>query len=173
MSCGDSGVGNFLGLGKDEMEYLRSSLIPEQKCASVKANSICVEKPVHPRPLIKPLNRTPHLIITSRHSHRRGQASSWGQKHHTPPQRTLLRANYTGPHHSEGLVKLDSLCFSGLWMNLSNLNFPSLPSYFFLDASCQAEWGAIPFGVISQRHTMQSNFIPPHSITMNSVSQGQ
>lgn len=28
-----------------------------------------------------------------------------------PPQRTLHRTNYTGPHHSQGLVKLDSLDF--------------------------------------------------------------
>lgn len=56
---------------------------------------------------------------------------------------------------------------------ISNLNFPSLPPYFSLGASCQAEWGAIPSGIISQRHTMQSNFLPPHSITLNSVSQRQ
>lgn len=127
------------GLGKDEVEHLRSSPLPEHKCAPGKANSICTERPSHPLPLIKLLNRTPHLIITSHHTRRRGEASFWGQKHQTPPQRTLLRANYTGPHHSQGLVKLDSLCFQGLRMNLSNLKFPSLPPYFSLGASCQAD----------------------------------
>lgn len=61
------------GLGKDEVEHPRSV---EQKCASAKANSIRVERPSLPLPLIKLLNRTPHLIITSHHAHRRGQASS-------------------------------------------------------------------------------------------------
>lgn len=126
MSCGDSGVGN-LGFGQ-RMKCSTPGVLPclKQKCASAKANSVCAEWPSLPLPLIKLLNRTPHLIITSHHALRRGQASSWGQKHHTPPQRTLLRANYTGPHHSQGLVKLDSLGFKGLRMNLSNLNFPAL-----------------------------------------------
>ncbi len=157
------------GLGRDGVEHPRSASLPEQKCASAKTNSVCAERPALPPPLIKLLNRTPHLIITSHCARRRGQASSWGQKYRTPPQRTLLRANYTGLHHSQGLVKLDSLCFEGLWMNLSNLNFPSPLPYFSLGASCQAEWGAIPSGIISQRHTMQSNFIPAHSITVISL----
>lgn len=72
---------------------------------------------------------------------------------------------------SKGLVKLDSLYVKGLQMNLSNLNFSSLPPHFSQGASRQAEWGAIPSGI--SRHTMQSNFVPPHSITVISVSQGQ
>lgn len=124
-SCGDSGVGN---LGFEQGQ----SGAP-QDCfpagSEVGFSGGCAERSSLPLLLIKLLNRTPHLIITSRHAHWRGLASSWVQKHHIPPQRTLLRANYTGPYHSQGLVKLDSLCFSGFWMNLSNLNFVSLP-YF-------------------------------------------
>lgn len=161
------------GLGRHEVEHPRSSPLPQHKGTSVKANSVWAERPSPAPPLIKLLNRTPHLIITSHRTCRGGQASSSGQKHQTPPQRTLLWANYTGPHHSQGLVKLDSLYFYGLGMNLSNFNFPPLPPYFSLGASCQAEWETIPSGIISQRHTMPSHFIPPRSITGTSVLQAQ
>lgn len=164
----DSSVGN-LRFGH---RWSGASPLLEYKCASAKANSVCAWRPSHAPPLIKLLNRTSHLIVTSHHPHRRDLCSS-GQRHCTPPQRSLLIANYTGPHHSQGLAKLDSLYFLGLRMNLSNFNFPCLLPYLSQGASCQAEWGDIPSGIISQRHTMQSNFISPHSITVNSVSQGQ
>lgn len=41
---------------------------------------------------------------------------------------------------SKGLVKLDSLYVKGLQMNLSNLNFSSLPPHFSQGASRQAVW---------------------------------
>lgn len=134
--------------------------LPKHKCASEKPNSIWCLEAISCHIINQALKQdTSSYHHITPYSRKRPGLFLGPRAPHIPPLRTLLTANYTGPHHSQGLAKLDSLCFQGR-TNLSNLNFPSLLPYFFLGASCQAEWGAIPSGIISQRHThTQCNLI--------------
>lgn len=93
--------GSWMG-GRWSGAHQGCSLAPLQEHFGKSKQRRCRKGRVVPPPLIKLLNRTPHLIMASRRAGRRGRASSWGQEHGAPPRRTLLPANYTGPRRSQG-----------------------------------------------------------------------